>query len=67
MIDYSKDRGEKESSTFEQEGGVFWRSKKIILVMKLIICWSTSHYQKNRFLILERWMSNVLEMLTQFL
>ena len=34
----------------------------LVLAMKLVICWSTSHYQKDIFLVLGRGVSNLLEM-----
>jgi len=67
--DYSMDKVDGEIS-------YIWAIGKCVLVatesvfvlrMELVICWSTSHYQKDSFPVLGREMSNLSEMLLCFL
>ena len=40
--------------------------KNLVLVVRLIVYWSTSHYQKDKLLVLRRRIDNLLEMLLYF-
>ena len=68
VADYSKDRVKWETLYIWGRGRCVLAiaKKNLVLTMRLVVFWSTSHYVKEKFLVLERGICILLKMFSYF-